>query len=241
MDPLTKDYPYLTPYAFAENDVIRSIDLDGLEKVIVIGGGDLMSGQSGDGESNTLIQLTNDVQNYSNANDQNFTVKNFSTQLSGQTIFDVYNYIKDNYNQNEPLIIYGYSAGVVVANQISKMLEDDGIQADLQLSIEAALGPASQPLELSKNVVLSENYYQTSRVNPLASRGFPAIRQEGNFTTKINNYNEDGKVSSSLFEQGGVGAHGHMDEHTVEKAKEGIFKEMDKLSDQCENECEPKR
>ena len=32
VDPLTKTYPFLTPYAFAENDVIRCIDLDGLEK-----------------------------------------------------------------------------------------------------------------------------------------------------------------------------------------------------------------
>jgi len=32
VDPLTKRYPYLTPYAFAENDVIRCVDLDGLEK-----------------------------------------------------------------------------------------------------------------------------------------------------------------------------------------------------------------
>jgi RHS repeat-associated protein len=37
VDPLTKDYPYLTPYAFAENDVIRCIDLDGLEKVALSG------------------------------------------------------------------------------------------------------------------------------------------------------------------------------------------------------------
>ena len=37
VDPLTKDYPFLTPYAFAENDVIRCIDLDGLEKVALSG------------------------------------------------------------------------------------------------------------------------------------------------------------------------------------------------------------
>jgi RHS repeat-associated protein len=35
VDPLTKDYPWNSTYAFAENDVIRSIDLDGLEKLIV--------------------------------------------------------------------------------------------------------------------------------------------------------------------------------------------------------------
>ncbi len=34
VDPLSKDYPWNSTYAFAENDVIRSIDLDGLEKLI---------------------------------------------------------------------------------------------------------------------------------------------------------------------------------------------------------------
>jgi len=35
VDPLFKSYPWNSTYAFAENDVIRSIDLDGLEKLIV--------------------------------------------------------------------------------------------------------------------------------------------------------------------------------------------------------------
>ena len=37
VDPIGREYPNLTPYAFAENDVIRSIDLDGLEKVALSG------------------------------------------------------------------------------------------------------------------------------------------------------------------------------------------------------------
>jgi RHS repeat-associated protein len=36
VDPLTKSYPWNSTYCFAENDVIRSIDLDGTEKRIVI-------------------------------------------------------------------------------------------------------------------------------------------------------------------------------------------------------------
>lgn len=35
VDPLAKDYPHNSTYAFAENDVIRAIDLEGLEKLIV--------------------------------------------------------------------------------------------------------------------------------------------------------------------------------------------------------------
>jgi RHS repeat-associated protein len=36
VDPLTKFYPWNSTYAFAENDVMRSIDLEGAEKYIVI-------------------------------------------------------------------------------------------------------------------------------------------------------------------------------------------------------------
>jgi RHS repeat-associated protein len=35
-DPLFRSYPWNSTYAFAENDVIRSIDLEGLEKLIII-------------------------------------------------------------------------------------------------------------------------------------------------------------------------------------------------------------
>jgi RHS repeat-associated protein len=35
VDPLFKSYPWNSSYAFAENDVIRSIDLDGLDKYII--------------------------------------------------------------------------------------------------------------------------------------------------------------------------------------------------------------
>jgi RHS repeat-associated protein len=36
-DPLFKSYPWNSSYAYAENDVIRSIDIDGLEKLTVTG------------------------------------------------------------------------------------------------------------------------------------------------------------------------------------------------------------
>jgi len=35
VDPLAKEFPWNSTYAFAENDVIRSIDLEGLEKLII--------------------------------------------------------------------------------------------------------------------------------------------------------------------------------------------------------------
>jgi RHS repeat-associated protein len=35
VDPLSKSYPWNSPYSYAEGDVIRSIDLDGLEKYVI--------------------------------------------------------------------------------------------------------------------------------------------------------------------------------------------------------------
>lgn len=35
MDPITKDYPELSPYQFASNSPIENIDIDGLEKYII--------------------------------------------------------------------------------------------------------------------------------------------------------------------------------------------------------------
>ena len=59
-DPFANTFPWNSTYAFAENDVIRSIDLDGLERVSVTTssfapyahfGSDLMGYYSGDGEN----------------------------------------------------------------------------------------------------------------------------------------------------------------------------------------------
>jgi RHS repeat-associated protein len=37
VDPIFMNFPWNSTYAYAENDVIRSIDLDGLEKVALSG------------------------------------------------------------------------------------------------------------------------------------------------------------------------------------------------------------
>ena len=39
VDPITKDFPELTPYQFASNSPIESIDLDGLESLSAIKSG----------------------------------------------------------------------------------------------------------------------------------------------------------------------------------------------------------
>ena len=38
VDPLAKKYPWNSPYAFGENDVVSSVELEGLERVMISGG-----------------------------------------------------------------------------------------------------------------------------------------------------------------------------------------------------------
>ena len=61
---------------------IRSVDLEGLEKVIVIGGADL----DGTGLTSTMLQIKNSLQTYSDVNNLGFTVKAFNTKVDGSTI-----------------------------------------------------------------------------------------------------------------------------------------------------------
>jgi RHS repeat-associated protein len=73
VDPISKDYPGIGPYVYAENDVVRSIDLDGLEKYIVIGGGPF-------GASPTIVcfgcGIRNAYDNYSSGMTQKSEVEN---------------------------------------------------------------------------------------------------------------------------------------------------------------------
>src|SRR5690606_19102772 len=47
VDPLEKDYPWNSPYAFSENMLINAVELEGLEAEIIIERGDPYSGSFG--------------------------------------------------------------------------------------------------------------------------------------------------------------------------------------------------
>jgi RHS repeat-associated protein len=58
VDPLTKDYPYLTPYQFASNSPISGIDLDGLEYYYAADGKFLGQGSDSDNKEVRLGKIT---------------------------------------------------------------------------------------------------------------------------------------------------------------------------------------
>lgn len=59
VDPLAAQYPYNSPYAFSENDVIRAIELEGLERLVVT-----TPVIFGDDQSTTRTQAASDIQRY---------------------------------------------------------------------------------------------------------------------------------------------------------------------------------
>ncbi len=60
MDPLSKEFPWNSTYAYAENDVIRSVDLDGLEKFFAIDGSFI--GSIGVSNEVRVLNSDNDVE-----------------------------------------------------------------------------------------------------------------------------------------------------------------------------------
>ena len=217
VDPLASKYPYNSPYAFSENRVIDAIELEGLEKVLLFGGADLFS----DGQvSSTVVELQNSIQTFSDANNIGADIHSFNTTPGGGVILEAFNYVKDNYVEGEPIILYGYSLGGVAATQVTKLLKAEGIAVNLLLTVDAASGPASQPLNIPDNVDENFNIYQTDR-SKIGSRGYPSEPIEGNENTQIINYNYDNEKSKQ-----GLDAHGAIDEDTKDFAGDLIKEEL---------------
>jgi RHS repeat-associated protein len=70
IDPYTKDYPWNTPYAYAENEPISNIDLDGLEKVkstmAAAAAGAKQYAEEKKGTANGLLKLVTSTEPYRN-------------------------------------------------------------------------------------------------------------------------------------------------------------------------------
>lgn len=232
LDPLARNFPWNSPYSYAENDVIRCIDLDGLEKVAVFGGADLQN----TGLAETTIQTAEDIQKFSDNNKLGYEVKTFNVAPWNPSQGTAFNWIKDNYKEGESIIIYGYSMGGVAATQLAKLLKTENITVNLLVAVDAAWGPFGKPLNVPDNVETMVNYYQTNS-SSIFSHGYPAKAQEGNDNTILLNYNMTDKTSGKKG-----AAHGTMDEDTKKPATNFIKTEMiGKLDGIIEKAIGPKK
>ncbi|MCX6188210.1 MAG: DUF2974 domain-containing protein [Bacteroidetes bacterium] len=120
VDPLSKDYPMLTPYQFASNTPIQAIDLDGLEAFYVHGTWSdpntfpktsvtTASQIMGNSTSNTSFQWT--------GNNADPARQKAATQLA--------EHIRKNRDPNQPLTLVGHSHGGNIAIMAANILNQD--------------------------------------------------------------------------------------------------------------------
>jgi RHS repeat-associated protein len=83
-DPLTREYPWYTPYQFAGNTPIQAIDLDGLEPEFIIGKNGKLT--------KPMIALFSAAFGYSQVEMQNTHWKKTNTSFNAQTIYHTIKY-----------------------------------------------------------------------------------------------------------------------------------------------------
>ncbi len=231
VDPLTKKYPELTPFQFASNTPIQAIDMDGLEAALIIGGGDVFD----KGEVSETVQgIANDVKSQTKEAGIDTKVKTINVTKEDATTASptkekssykaALNWVRENYVEGQPFVIYGYSFGGAIATQLVAQLNQEGIHVDLLVLVDANVGrgveykPAILP-----NVSTCFNYFQ-SVSNILGSRGYEAEKVFKSKTTPniVNKDltkdvpNQPGHIGTSLPSSWqDTNKHSNIDEYTA--------------------------
>jgi hypothetical protein len=208
----------LSSYQYASNSPIANIDLDGLEGTLVTlqGGifedGEVLTDNSTAGVAGRIVERTSEL-----ANKQDIDVRAVAIGTGGRdaTLASAIGFIKENYQEGDKLIIYGYSAGGTRALQIARALQEDSdfnFQIDDLILIDPALGPGSETIDrtVPENVNTVVNLYQ--RVPSLiGSRGAPIEIEFSNRDTKY------------LLQEELTSSHGSIDEATEEGVTQYIL------------------
>ncbi|WP_439481619.1 RHS repeat domain-containing protein [Cyclobacterium plantarum] len=109
VDPLTSEFPWNSPYAFAENDVIRSIDLEGLEKAII-------TEYNIAGDGSTKLRLTHTYDNLGGG------------QWEGTKYLEQYNKVDNEGKVTNIYTDYNDRDGTWQSGVASLKMKEDGVQ-----------------------------------------------------------------------------------------------------------------
>jgi RHS repeat-associated protein len=125
IDPLTKNYPELTPYQFASNTPIQAMDLDGLEAFFVHG---TESSPHRWLECISSIKVLAGLTNNTTIN-MSFSWKKLSSIVNDKinrayAANDLVNHILKNRKEGEEITLIGHSHGGNVAIQAAKLLNE---------------------------------------------------------------------------------------------------------------------
>ncbi len=114
VDPLTKEYPWYTPYQFAGNTPIQAIDLDGLEEHYVIEP-DLVARIF----VTTLFDIKHSMINVYNASAGNKTRARYRKDESGNETFETEYYQREEPKDLMQIALYNFQDGLDVLNVYS--------------------------------------------------------------------------------------------------------------------------
>ena len=151
VDPITKNYPMLTPYQFASNTPIQAIDLDGLEAFYVHGTWST---------PNTFAKLSISTVNEITKNTQGAEFKwsgYNSNKARLKAAMALANHVLKYRDPNQPLTLVGHSHGGNVAIMAANILKKRGVQVDNIITINTPVREYQLNEEASKK---HANIYQ---------------------------------------------------------------------------------
>ena len=153
VDPLTKDYPHNSPYAFSENRVLDAIELEGLELFLI-------HGTWGD-NADLKPTLSNKIQAlFGNTEtvDRRWSGDNIDKSRKEAAKENIA-IIKANRVPGEAITIFGHSHGGNVGVIIINELAEDPEFADTELNLVTLNTPVRE-YELSKKTSKMVSHYQ---------------------------------------------------------------------------------
>lgn len=160
-----------------------SQDNNGITHFLLIGGYDY-----------NLKGLSSQSQAILNSVCNNFNVVVESFNPTGKPIVDAMDALtlayglRDDYNQGDNIIIYGYSLGGAYALGIARTLNDSNTPVALLITVDAADSWFGVDREVTPNVVENWNWYQTNYNAVTGSHGGPNTAVDPGSTT-IYNFN----------------------------------------------------
>lgn len=149
--------------------------------------------------------------------DERLAIEAYATDTDDDVKDLAIDFIEKNNKGNGKVIIYGYSWGGDTAVELAKDLNGKGIQVDLLVTIDSALGPFNGPAVRDRtvppNVKLNMNHYTTTPQSRIGSRGLPNWAEDSS-KTEVRNIKHTGP------------SHGQMDEKTSSQAVKYILDEI---------------